>query len=73
MADYYTSGSATEDTQAQFITDVLAINNKAIYWEPGWVWNSTVGYKALFKPISGDWKNVEMTKGLLSFGGSTCP
>jgi arabinogalactan endo-1,4-beta-galactosidase/type II secretory pathway pseudopilin PulG len=74
MADYYTDVSGkTEDTQAQFVTDVLAVNSNAIYWEPGWVWDSTVGYKALFKPISGDWKNVEMTKGLVAFGGDLRP
>ncbi len=72
MGDYYTSKSATEETQAKFITDVLAINGNAVYWEPCWGWGSPVGYKALFKPISGNWQNVEMTKGLLSFGGSPC-
>jgi arabinogalactan endo-1,4-beta-galactosidase len=73
MGAYYTEGTATEETQAKFITDVLGINSNVVYWEPCWIWGSPVGYKALFKPISGDWKNVEMTKGLLSFGGSTCP
>jgi arabinogalactan endo-1,4-beta-galactosidase len=73
MGDYYTTnGSAAEETQAKFITDVLAINSNAVYWEPCWVWDSPVGYKALFKPISGNWQNVEMTKGLLSFGGNPC-
>jgi hypothetical protein len=72
IGDYYTSGSATEDTQAQFVTDVLAVNSSAIYWEPGWVWSSSVGERALFKPISGNWQNVEMTKGLVAFGGNAC-
>ena len=80
LGEYYTSDSAidtsksaTEETQAKFITDVLAINSDVVYWEPAWVWNSPVGYRALFKPISGDPKNVEMTKGLASFGGKACP
>jgi len=87
LGDYYTGNSttytgnsatdtgksATEDTQAKFITDVLAINSDVVYWEPAWVYNSPVGDRALFKPISGDPKNVEMTKGLTSFGGTACP
>jgi len=68
-----TNNSATEDTQAKFITDVLAINSDVVYWEPAWVYDSPVGYRALFKPIAGDPKNVEMTKGLAAFGGSACP
>jgi len=73
MGDYYTSAGKTEDTQAQFVKDVLAINSSAIYWEPCWVWSSPCGYRTLFKPIYEDWKNVEMTKGLVIFGGSACP
>jgi len=72
IGDYYTGTGYSEDTQAQFVTDVLAVNSNAIYWEPGWVWDSSVGYKALFKPISGNWQNVEMTKGLVAFGGNAC-
>ena len=68
MADYYTGvAKATETTQAAFVTNVLAINSNAIYWEPCWLWNSPVGYKALFKPINDDWQNVEMTLALSSF------
>ena len=68
MADYYTGvAKATETTQAAFVTNVLAINSNAIYWEPCWLWNSPVGYKALFKPISENWQNVEMTLALSSF------
>jgi len=72
MGSNYTDGTATEETQAKFIADVLAIESNAVYWEPAWLWNSTVGYRTLFKPISGNWKNVEMTKGLTTFGGKAC-
>jgi hypothetical protein len=70
MADYYTGdkgSKATETTQAAFVTNVLAVNSNAIYWEPCWLWASPVGWEALFKPINDNWKNVEMTLALSSF------
>jgi arabinogalactan endo-1,4-beta-galactosidase len=70
LGEYYTGKSATEDTQAKYITDVLAINSNVVYWEPSWIFSSPCGNRALFKPIAGDWKNVEMTKGLVVLGGS---
>jgi len=72
LGDNYTGNSATEDTQAKYISDVLAINSNVVYWEPAWIFSSPCGNRALFKPIDGNWKNVEMTKGLVIFGGSAC-
>ncbi|MFA5292161.1 MAG: glycosyl hydrolase 53 family protein [Phycisphaerae bacterium] len=73
LGDYYRGNSATEDTQAKYIADVLAINSNVVYWEPAWIFSSPVGNRALFKPIDGNWKNVEMTKGLVILGGGTRP
>jgi len=72
IGDYYYGTGYSETTQATFVTNVLAVNSNAIYWEPGWVWSSSVGYRALFKPINNNWKNMEMTAGLVAFGGSAC-
>jgi len=72
IGDYYYGTGYSETTQATFVTNVLAVNSNAIYWEPGWVWSSSVGYRALFKPINSNWKNMEMTAGLVAFGGSAC-
>ncbi len=72
IGDYYTGSGYSETTQATFVTNVLAVNSNAIYWEPGWVWSSSVGNRALFKPINSNYLNVEMTAAMLSFGGSAC-
>jgi arabinogalactan endo-1,4-beta-galactosidase len=37
------------------------------YWEPTWVWNSGAGYRALFQPISGNWRNVNMLPAVEAF------
>ena len=72
IGDYYYGTGYSETTQATFVTNVLAVNSNAIYWEPGWVWDSSVGYRALFKPIDDNWQDMEMTAGLVAFGGSSC-
>lgn len=44
-----------------------------VYWEPTWVWNSTVGYRALFEPDP-EWDDVNMLPAMTAFdvddGGS---
>jgi arabinogalactan endo-1,4-beta-galactosidase len=75
-ADYYT-GNSSRTPQSQKATMDAVIqsvqmtpNGKGIgvfYWEPTWVWNSGVGYKALFQPISGNWRNVNMLPAMEAF------
>ncbi len=72
FADYYSGTGYSEDTQAASLTNALAIDNSLVYWEPAWMWDSTSGYKCLFKPINGNWLNAETTKALSVFGGTPC-
>ena len=74
IGEYYTDGSTStysEATQAAFVTNVLAVDSNVIYWEPGWMWDSSVGYRCLFKPISSNWQNVEPTSALSRFDDDT--
>ena len=74
--DYYTgSPGKTPESQKAFLDGVIqrvqaTPNGRGIgvfYWEPTWVWNSGAGYRALFQPISGNWRNVNMLMGMEAF------
>jgi arabinogalactan endo-1,4-beta-galactosidase len=73
--DYTGSAGKTPENQKAFLKELIqrvqaAPNGKGrgvFYWEPTWVWNSSVGYKALFEPISGNWKNLNMLMGMEAF------
>jgi arabinogalactan endo-1,4-beta-galactosidase len=74
--DYYTGSTGkTPESQKAFLEGVIqrvqaAPNGKGtgvFYWEPAWVWNSGVGYRALFQPISGNWQNVDMLMAMEAF------
>lgn len=74
VAEYYTGGNETEENQYQVVQDCQTVGAAGVvYWEPAWVWDSPVGYMALFKPIDDNWKKLEMTLALeQGFGGSPC-
>ena len=73
--DYYTSDGATPGSQKTYLEGVIqrveaVPGGKGIgvfYWEPTWIWNSNVAYRALFEPISGDWQNVNMLPAMEAF------
>ena len=75
VGEYYTgrSGKSPENQNA-FLENVfdqvqVTPNGKGrgvCYWEPAWVWNSGVGYRALFEPEP-SWSNVEMLMGMEAF------
>jgi arabinogalactan endo-1,4-beta-galactosidase len=74
--DYYTNSGKTPETQKAYLEEVIrrvqvTPNGKGIgvfYWEPTWVWNEpTVARRALFAPISGNQKNVDMLMGMEAF------
>ena len=74
--DYYTGSTGkTPESQKAFLDGLIqrvqaTPGGKGIgvcYWEPTWIWNSSVAYKALFQPISGNWKNVNMLMGMEAF------
>jgi len=75
-ADYYTGGTGKTPQAQKASMDAIiqsvqmTPNGKGIgvfYWEPTWVWNSGVGYKALFQPIAGNWRNVNMLPAMEAF------
>jgi arabinogalactan endo-1,4-beta-galactosidase len=74
--DYYTGGTGRTPASQRAYLDGLIQRVQAtpggkgigvFYWEPTWVWNSGVAYRALFQPISGNWRNVDMLTGLEAF------
>jgi arabinogalactan endo-1,4-beta-galactosidase len=77
--DYYTGSSGkTPESQKAYLEGVIqrvqaVPNGKGIgvfYWEPTWVYSSGVAYRALFEPISGNWKNVNMLMAMEAFDNS---
>jgi len=84
-AEYYTNDTwnsitgKTPEGQKAFLKELIqrvqaAPNGKGrgvFYWEPTWVYNSSVGYEALFEPISGNWKNLNMLMGMEAFNISS--
>jgi arabinogalactan endo-1,4-beta-galactosidase len=73
--DYYTN-PGTPETQEAYLDGLIqrvqaTPGGKGIgvfYWEPTWVWNAgNVSQRALFAPISGNWKNVNMLSGMEAF------
>lgn len=74
--EYYTGDSGrTPENQKAFLDGLMqrvqaVPDGKAIgvfYWEPTWVWNSGIGYRVLFQPIGGNWRNVNMLMGMEAF------
>jgi arabinogalactan endo-1,4-beta-galactosidase len=74
-AEYYTGSTGkTPENQKAFLEELIqrvqaTPNGKGrgvCYWEPTWVWNSGVGYKALFEPNPA-WNNVNMLMGMEAF------
>lgn len=73
-AEYYTSGGATPESQKAFLEELIervqdtpgGKGRGICYWEPTWVWSSTVGYRALFEPDP-DWDDVNMLMGMEAF------
>ncbi len=70
----YKSGKTPEGQKAfleELIQRIQAVPNGkgrgVFYWEPTWVWSSGVGYKCLFQPIAGNWRNVNMLMGMEAF------
>ena len=81
-ADYYTGQTGkTPESQKAFLEGVIQIvkaapNGKGIgvfYWEPTWVWYSGVANEALFQPIAGNPKNVNMLMGMEAFNNDLTP
>lgn len=74
--DYYTGSTGKTPESQKVYLDGLIQRIQAVpggkgigvfYWEPTWVWNSGVGYRTLFQPISGNWRNVNMLMGTEAF------
>jgi arabinogalactan endo-1,4-beta-galactosidase len=74
--DYYTSSGKTPESQKAYLEGVIqrvqdTPGGKGIgvfYWEPTWVLNAGgVSNRALFAPISGNWRNVNMLMGMEAF------
>jgi len=74
--EYYTGSTGkTPENQKAYLDGLIqrvqaTPGGKGIgvfYWEPTWVWNSGAGYRALFQPISGNWRNVNMLMGMEAF------
>ena len=74
--DYYTGSTGKTPATQRAYLDGLIQRVQAVpsgkglgifYWEPTWVWNSSVSYRALFQPISGNWRNMNMLTGLEAF------
>jgi len=77
VGDFYTGTSGQTPASQKAIIDGVIERLEAMpngqgrglfYWEPTWVYNeSNVAKRALFQPISGDNKNVEMLIGMTAF------
>jgi len=74
--DYYTGiAGKTPESQKKYLEEVIqrvqaTPGGKGIgvfYWEPTWVWNSGVGYRALFEPTDETWTNFNMLMGMEAF------
>jgi arabinogalactan endo-1,4-beta-galactosidase len=74
--EYYTGSGKTPEGQKAYLEGLIqrvqaTPDGKGIgvfYWEPTWVWSAgDVSGRALFAPISGDWKNVNMLMGMEAF------
>ena len=74
--DYYTGSGKTPESQKAYLEGVIERlqalpGGKGIgvfYWEPTWVYNeSTVARRALFEPIGGSNKNVNMLMAMEAF------
>jgi arabinogalactan endo-1,4-beta-galactosidase len=79
-AEYYTGSTGKNpENQKAFLEELIhrvknlsdangTIKGRGIcYWEPTWVWESSVAYKALFKPIDSSWTTFNMLPGMEAF------
>jgi arabinogalactan endo-1,4-beta-galactosidase len=73
--DYYTGGAGrTPESQKAYLDGLIqrvqatpgGKGMGVFYWEPTWVSNSGVGWRALFQPY-GSWPNVNMLIGMEAF------
>ena len=80
VGEYYTGTEGkSPEGQKVFLEQVISrVENTAngkgrgvCYWEPTWVWNSGVGWRALFKPDP-TWDNVDMLMAMEAFDIETC-